>query len=548
MERDERGTVNLKLMRGAAILGIAAIVSKLLGTLQKVPLQNIGGDAVFGIYNAVYPLYTAILIVATAGVPIAVSKFVSEHVAMGNAREAVRILRISIAVLSISGIFSFAVLFFGADWIAALIGNSQTAAAIRSVSFALLIIPVLAPLRGFFQGMHNMIPTAVSQVAEQTARVAVMLGLLLFFIRNGYGEDWIAAGATFGSVVGAFVALLVMGGFWRSYLKTYPGSDMPAFSHEPAAKWVERFVFYSFPVSIGLLAMPLMQMADVFTVPRMLRLSGMSESEAIAQFGVYNRGLPLVQLVAMVAASISAALVPAIAEAKITWNWTEMKRRAEFSIRLAWVVGLAASAGLAAAAMPLNVMFYADANGSTTFAVLGWAAVFAALGIVTGSVLQGLGEEKAPAIHIAFAAILKIGLNLLLLPIWGITGAAVAAVVAFAAAAWLNLWRLRQIVQYSFSWRLWIVKPLIAAGIMMVGVILAIGAAELFAYSWLGMNLGRLGYTVISFAVVVAGIVIFSFALFRTGAVTKSDLAGLPKFQEKFLPLLLHLRLMKKEE
>src|SRR5690554_5803924 len=132
------------LVNGAAILGIAAMISKLLGTLQKIPMQNIGGDEAFGIYNAVFPFYTLILFLATAGFPIAVSKFVSEYTAQGNTFEARRVLRVSSVILSITGVIFFGILFFGSGLIAQLIDNSKTELAIQSVSLALLFVPVMA--------------------------------------------------------------------------------------------------------------------------------------------------------------------------------------------------------------------------------------------------------------------------------------------------------------------------------------------------------------------------------------------------------------------
>src|SRR5690554_6746846 len=102
------------LVNGAAILGIAAMISKLLGTLQKIPMQNIGGDEAFGIYTAVFPFYTLILFLATAGFPIAVSKFVSEHVAQDDMAEARRVLYVSSIILTVTGFLFFILLFFGA--------------------------------------------------------------------------------------------------------------------------------------------------------------------------------------------------------------------------------------------------------------------------------------------------------------------------------------------------------------------------------------------------------------------------------------------------
>lgn len=169
-----------KLVKGALILAIAAIVSKLLGTLQKIPLQNIAGDEVFGIYNAVHPFYTFILLLASAGIPVAVSKFVSESMEDGNVHFAIRLTWMACGLLSLTGVVFFLILFFGAEPISKWMGSAEVTPALKSVSFALIFVPVLGVLRGYFQGKQQMVPTAVSQVFEQLVRVATMIGLLLF--------------------------------------------------------------------------------------------------------------------------------------------------------------------------------------------------------------------------------------------------------------------------------------------------------------------------------------------------------------------------------
>ncbi|MFD0698911.1 oligosaccharide flippase family protein [Paenibacillus sp. GCM10027628] len=183
------GKSNSKLLKGAAILGVAAVLSKLLGTLQKIPLQNVAGDTAFGLYNAVYPLYILILFAATAGFPVAVSKFIAERDVLGDDRGARRIVYVSITILMGTGIVLFLFLYFGAGEIAKWIGIGRTERAIRSVSFALLLSPVLAVLRGYFQGYQNMVPTAVSQVIEQLIRVITMVALLLYLVALDYDES-----------------------------------------------------------------------------------------------------------------------------------------------------------------------------------------------------------------------------------------------------------------------------------------------------------------------------------------------------------------------
>ncbi|MDQ1910943.1 polysaccharide biosynthesis protein [Paenibacillus sp. GD4] len=444
MERRTKGTQpGETLLKGAAVLGLAAVASKLIGTLQKIPLQNIAGDEVFGIYNAVYPLYILILFMATAGFPLVVAKFVADYAAEARYGEARRVLKVSLVMLSVTGLAGFAGLYWGADRIAGWIGVPQTALAIRSVSFALLLVPLLSALRGYYQGFHDMVPTAWSQVVEQTVRVAAMFGLLLWFMHAGYGPEWIAAGATFGSVAGGVGGLLVLLWLWRRSprgMGERGGARLPWKEQRRLdVRLLGRLVLYAIPICLGSIALPVLTLVDSFLVPRVLIHSGLSEMEALYQFGLYNHGIPLVSLAAMIASSLTGALVPAIAEAKRRGDALAVRQRTAMSLKVTWLIGLGASVGLAMLAEPMNIMFYEGPEGTTAMVILSFTAVFSVMHIIAGSVLQGFGAIVAPAVYLLLAAGVKIAAGLALVPRYGIDGAAVAAVAAYALAGTLAL-------------------------------------------------------------------------------------------------------------
>lgn len=535
-----------RLWQGAAILGLAAVVSKVLGTIQKIPLQNLAGDAVFGIYNAVYPLYTFMLVLATAGIPIAVSKFVSEEMAAGREPEARRVLRLANGLMSATGIVGFLLLYAGADVMAAWIGNAQTAMAIRSVSFALLFMPITAGLRGYFQGLHNMVPTAVSQVAEQFVRVGVMITLLLVLVGRGPSDAAIAAGATFGSTAGSVAALAAALLFWRAHSRqqvVLRRGDGAAAREAVRTPLLRRFVAFALPVCLGAVVLPMLTLVDTFTMPRLLRYEGFDEGAAMAAFGLYNHGLPLVQLIAMIMTSMSVALIPVISEAKHRGDWESIRRSAGLFLRFGWLVGLAASVGLAVLAKPLNIMLFADAAGSDVMAILACTAVFGVVQIVSGTLLQGLGAERAPAYYLLAAVGVKIGLNLLLMPHWGIHGAAVAAVVAYATAAALNCLRLRRLLGARLAFGRDAARPAAAAAVMAAGLAAWLGAAALALDALPVAPPERAAQTAVALSAVAGGGLLYAAALFRVRAISAAELTALPGLGPKLVKLLRRLRI-----
>ncbi|MFS1510843.1 putative polysaccharide biosynthesis protein [Chengkuizengella sp. SCS-71B] len=535
------------LLRGVTILGAAAIISKLLGTLQKIPMQNIGGDEAFGIYSAVFPIYTLIIFLATAGFPVAISKFVSESLERNDEAEAVKILKVSSIILFLSGLLFFSLLFFGAPVIAKAIDNMHTVKAIQSISFALLFVPIMSAIRGYFQGKQNMLPTAISLLTEQTIRVITMIVLLLLFTSRGYSNESIAAGATFGSTVGALAGLMVIIVIWTieknnlqiDYTTTKSNSNS-------VGKISKKLMGYAIPVCLGAIVVPFLGIVDSFTIPRLIRVfHGLNESQAIEQFGIYARGLTLVQLVSMIFSSISVALVPLMAQYKLQGQFDKMKIHTELSIRITWLIGIAASFGLFFCIKPISTMLFENELGTLNASILSFTIVFSVLNIISTSILQGIGSPVIPAVNLLIAAIIKILLNVLFVAVWGIEGAALSTVLAFLVASILNLITLRRKTKFSFNLSNYLLKPVLSIFLMGVTIYL-INVGFQFVFSHVLMELGhRLNATVISLLSVFFGALVYLLSLFITTAISEDDLNHMPSLGNKIRTLLVKIKFRK---
>ncbi|WP_410772355.1 oligosaccharide flippase family protein [Fontibacillus sp. BL9] len=561
------------LLKGAAVLSLAAIVSKLLGTLQKIPLQNIGGDGVFGIYNTVYPFYTIVITLATAGFPTVVSKFVAEQQALGEERGKRAVLQMASIVMAVLGIIGCALMYFGARQLAAWIGNSHLIPALRSAAPALLFIPLSASLRGYFQGLQNMIPTAVSQVTEQGVRVAVMIVLLFYFTGTGGTEAVIAGGALAGSATGGAAGLAVMLLYWRSHRKQerlrkagrsghrekgesdrHPGDEsaaglkgykpgMDAAVHlagnsRRGVGLLKEMLRYAIPICLASLAIPLLSLVDTFTLPRLLS-STRDGLRVMTEVGIYNRGIPLVQLVTMLASSLSVLFIPLLAEMNLRGDREGITRQTGIALRWFWLIGLASSAGLALLAGPINVMLYEDGTGTGTFAWVAWTAAPGAMVTITAALLQGLGAVRAPAVHLLAAAVLKAALNALLVPQLGITGAAIAGIAAYTAAAALNLALLLRRAGLRPRLRDALLRPATAALAMAAAVLLLRLAAAAV------LPPGRLAALAESLLGVALGAAVFAAAAVRARLISAAELGALPRVGPKLLRLLRKLRLLR---
>ncbi|WP_339787460.1 polysaccharide biosynthesis protein [Paenibacillus sp. FSL R7-0313] len=574
-----------RLLQGAFILGLAAIISKIIGAFQKIPLQNLGGDGVFGIYNTVYPLYMLIITLAAAGLPLAVSKFVAEQNALGRPDESRRIIRLSSLLLGGIGIIMALLMYAGAPLIADMIGNRHVVPSIRAASWALLFVPVMTGLRGYFQGLQQMVPTAVSQVVEQTIRVTVMIILLLWLMRRDASLETIAAGAMMGSVAGGMVGLLTMLGYMARHRRkgkevrtgqlvsewSSNGGEVRADRHEcqehrlvtlqkktvsainPAlgerprsnGEWIRTLLMYAIPVCLGSLAVPLMNLVDTFTVPRLLRGEGLDELQSMVSFGIYNRGLPLVQLVTMLATSLSVLFIPAMAEARLKGGPEAVRQQAGLALRWFWLIGLAASAGLAVLAEPINRMLYGDAAGTEALRYMALTAAGSTVSIIAAALLQGLGAVRAPAFSMLAAAGVKALLNVMLVPALGISGAALAGAVAYMLAAGLNVALLARLVALRPAPGAVLAKPALVIAAMSLAAVGTAWAAEAVLG---GMGIAadrRLAAMGVSLLGIAAGSAVFLLAAARTGLLTAAELAAVPKLGLRLAKLLRRLRVLR---
>lgn len=540
-------------MRGAALMGVAMLISKTLGTLQKIPLQNIAGDRVFGIYNAVYPLYQLLLVMVTAGFPVAVSLLVAEREAAGDRHGSGRVLTASVWLLSLSGAIGFILLWTGSRHVAVWLGDEDAAAAVKASASAFWVAPAMAAFRGYYQGRGNMLPSAASQLAEQFTRVAGMLALLLVGWRLGWPDAKLAAGATAGSAIGGLAGLTVIAAYWArdkrlrgamsrgsvdvdgelnaEQQKEEQESTVKAGNEDTASasgnsmlRLMRKLALLAIPVTLGALAVPVLNVVDAFTVPRLLRGDGIGQAEAMALFGLYSRGQPLVQLVVMVAGAMGGALVPALAAARASGDEAGLRQRSALVLRAAWGIGAAAALGLALLAEPINVMLYADAAGTRTFALVGCTALAGTVSALTAAVLQGLGAVRTPALLMLAAAALKAALNAALVPAWGMAGAACAGIAALTAAALLGSAAVRRSAGAAMP-----ARSAAGMGLALAVMAAALVLAERGGAPLLGLALPpRAAAAALALGGTALGGALFAAAVLRFGGVTARELRALP--------------------
>ncbi|PTM54813.1 putative polysaccharide biosynthesis protein [Desmospora activa] len=529
-------------IKGAAILGLAAFFTKLLGAVYRIPYQNITGNEGMFVYQQVYPLYSTLLILATAGFPIAISKLVSERLAQGDTVGAKRIFRVTATLLSVTGCLFFLLLFLTAPIIATWMGSREMLTLpIRAVSFALLVVPLMSVIRGYFQGHQNMTPTASSQVAEQSVRVATILLLAWWLTSTGAGVVYAGAGAVFGAFTGAVAGLVVLLFYWgrNRRIEKQLAAEKPVAAppKEAESPWsiFKSLMVLSIPISVGALVLPLLSLVDSFTVANLLEQAGFTTAEAIDGKGVYDRGQPLIQFASFFATALSLSIVPAVAEALIRGDERKVRDRSTLAMRLTLLMGLPAAVGLAVVAGPTNVMLYKDDAGTAALVILAFTALFSTLGMTSSGILQGVGQVRLPARNLLIGVGVKLGLNLLLIPLWDIRGAAIATVTGYAVAATLNLIALRGRLGQVFYLRRTGLAIFVATTLM---VIATVGTMKGITVLTVGWESTRLAMTAVSLSGVAAGALVYGAAVLMLGAMERQELERIPKIGPKLVGLL----------
>lgn len=520
---------NRTFIRGALVLAVAALVSKLLGSVYTVLLQNVIGDAGMGLYQMAYPIYSTLLILSTAGVPVAVSKFVSEYAALGQHRAARKVFLVSLVVLNAIGVVCAVLLFAAAGPLARASGDAQAVYAIQAIAPAFLIVPALSVMRGYFQGWQVMEPTAVSQVVEQIVRVITILAGAYLLLHLGFGQPAAAAAAAFGAVGGGAAGLCVMMLFMRRAELARKGQLPYTTGREPVPATravLGRLLHYAIPVSLGALIVPLTGNVDALTVANLLKAHGLAQTLATRDYGLLSgRAGKLMMFPAALAGSIGAAMLPSVSEASALRDDSGTAGRVLLGLRLMALFAMPAAAGMILLARPIDVTLFRDAAGYHAIQILAAAMFFSTLQAALTAGLQGVGAVYLPVFGLFAGTAVKIAANFVLVPGYGIDGAAGATLLSYAVAAWINWRALRRRLGLAFPWRAYIGTPLLASSVM-CGFVFGISVQF---ERWRTPLPARLEAGLETVSCVAAGAVIYFIMLLLLGALTEGEIASLPR-------------------
>ena len=520
-------------IQGAVILAVSGIIVKLIGAVSRIYLSRLLGGEGIGLYQMAYPIYLLCLSISTAGLPVAISIMVSERNAIHDFLGGQRILKIALSVLTLTGLLFSVGLYFGSSVLIDhhIVRDPRAYWSLIALAPAVFCATISATMRGYFQGLQNMTPTAVSEVIEQFVRVVTMIGLAIILLPKGL--EFGAAGATFGAAPGAAAAILTLGWFYwhdRKHRKMWYMSQDKSIVPDSTWNIMKRLFILAIPVSCANIMIPIVSNIDLFIVPKRLEVAGFNVEQATTLFG-YLTGMAtaLINMPTIVTSSMSSSLVPGISEASIKKDFDTIRRRARTALRLASVFTLPAAIGLGVIATPISTMLYATPNAGPCIAVMSIGIFFLGIQQVTTGILQGLGKTAVPFINLIVSGCVKVAFswNLTAMPQFGVLGAAFATDTDFAVAAALNLLFMYRYMRFNMDYG-HLLKVAIASAVMGVAVYFSFGAIIGAIHS----------NTLSALLAICIGVVVYALGILLTKAIKPEDVRTMPKIGPKLAAII----------
>lgn len=439
---------------GALVLFLTNLFNRLLAFIYRILIVRLLGAEGVGLYEMVFPLYSLVLVVTTAGLPLAVAKLTAEQIARGNLGQARRTFLLAAGVLFLSGLVSALALWQASPALARVVlADSRAYKALAATVPALFIVPICSAFRGLFQGAGRLSRPAFGQVAEQVVRVS--LGLYLAWSLLPRGLDYGACGLVMGMVAGemaGFAYLLLA--YWREKPLSAAAGKVPCLGY--LATWRELWHF-GLPVTVSRVVGAVSLALEAVLIPQRLQVAGYPLRQATALYGQFSGiALTLLHLPTVLTLSLATSLVPAVAEASARKQARVMASRIRDALRLTVVGGLPFTVLYVLFPEQLTYVLFANAQAGKILRVLAWGGLFFYLQQTSTGVLQGLGRTDLAMRNSLLGAAVTLGgiYWLTARPAYGIYGTAFSLVLAGILGCYLNLGDIARQTGLVVSWPL----------------------------------------------------------------------------------------------
>lgn len=523
-----------------SILAAASIIVRIIGLVYRVPVTRILGPVGNSYYSAAYEVYSMMLLISSFSLPLAVSKLVSARMAKGRVKAAYKIFKCTLIFALISGGIASLLVFFGAGFFSKVVVNTpQSKLALQVLAPTILVVALMGCVRGYFQGLGSMVPTAVSQIVEQVVNAAVSIGAAWALFKYGTRLDALlstgtaayaygAAGSTLGTGAGALTGLVFLLFIIFAYSRVMKKRrQMDKSDSVESTREIYYLLFVTiFPVILSTAVYNISGIIDQ-GVFKHLMVSKQYQSMRIDElWGIFSGEYKLLTNVPIaVASAMASSAIPALTRARVNKDRREMRRKTENAIRFVMVVCIPCAVGLSVLAEPVLTLLFGAKNHiqlSASLLQMGSASVvFYGMSTLTNGILQGMDKMRLPVIHAAVSLVLHVALLVLLI---------LGANLNIYAVVWANIFfaflmcvlNSRSIARYM-RYRQEIVRtflvPLAASAIM--------GAAAFGIHK--GLMAAVKSNTVATLSACAAAVVVYGISLLLLKGLKEEEILGFPK-------------------
>ena len=572
---------------GAAVLAFGIVAVKIIGAVFKIPLRNILGEGGSADFSNAYNIYAVLLTISTAGLPVAVSKMVSEANALGRQNQVHKVFRLSLAAFLTLGVVSFLIMYFGSEQLAGMMHDSLAAAGIRALAPAVICVGCLSAFRGYAQGHGNMTPTAVSQILEALCKLVIGLGLAYWLVRAGQPSHVAAAGAITGVTVGTILALAYMiFNFVSTRMREEKDTqDAP----DSARRILSTLMKIAIPITISSSMVGIVTVIDSALVQGQIQkvlisdpdswalyqqvvdfapleaardawqqaVSSGAAAEAVSQlygavelaaenisrslYGNYSGALTIYNLPLYLMAAITASVIAAVSAALARRDRRGAARITGSALRITALLAFPMGVGLFVLGTPIIRLIFPELDASVAgplLSTLGIASIFVCLMLVCNSVLQAHGFINLPVVIMALGGVVKIvtNYNLVAVPTIGISGAPVGNVLCFGLCMVLDLVVIARVIHGRPDYLPLLAKPAAAAGVMGLGAWAVYGLlSKLLSYEEVTQagetiqTLGKTGNGIAVMGAILIAVIIYAVLVVALRAISREDLSLMPK-------------------
>lgn len=526
------------LVQGS-ILAIASIISRIIGLAYRMVLTNILGDYGNDYYSGAFSVYNILLLISSYSLPLAVSKLVSARMAKKQPKNALRILKSALIFAFVAGSIVALICFFGAEFITKNIMNTPMSVfALKVLSPTLLIVAVMGVIRGYFQGLGTMMPTATSQIIEQIVNAGGSIVGALYLSAYGlkigavlgskekYSAAYGAAGGTFGTSIGALASIIFLIFLMFSYKKVI--SRQLKRDHtkyvEPYSEIYKTLFITIVPVIMSTTIYNLNDFLDQAVFKKMMLVVGESASAASAHWGIYSgKYLVLTSVPITIASALSSSIIPSLTAALNVKDMKLVKSKVNTAIRSIMVIAIPCAVGMGVLASPiLRLLFHDDSDLSANLLMLGSISIiFFALSTLTNGILQGINKMLIPVRNAVISLVVHIVVLVTIIYTLKIDiyAVVISGIVFSLLMCILNSASLKHYLKYKQEVVKTFVIPALSAAVMGVIVFLVYKGI----YMMIHINL------IATFVSIFVGVIVYGVLLLALKGFSEEELKELPK-------------------